>query len=59
LLAVFGVALAMTRFVGEIVIWLVVIGLNFVGTLLLFYPGNLVAMYPLSSPEQFMGCRNL
>jgi len=47
LLIVFGVGLWMTGLAGEIVIWFAGICVNFVAMVLLFFPGNLVAMYPL------------
>ena len=47
LLVVFGVGLWMTGFASEIAIWFAGISVNFAAMVLLFYPGNLVAMYPL------------
>lgn len=47
MLTLFGIVLWMTGFAREIVIWFLGICLNFVVMVLLFYPGNLVAMYPL------------
>jgi len=48
LFVVFYVGLWMTEFANEIAVWFVGICLYFLGIVLLFYPGNLVASYPLA-----------
>src|SRR5215475_13329590 len=48
LLTVFGMALWMTEFATEPLIWFLGIGLNSVVMFLLFYPGNLIATYPMA-----------
>jgi hypothetical protein len=47
-LTVFTVALWMSDFAREIVIWLIVICLTALGMVLAFYPGNLIVMYPMA-----------